>query len=154
MTLWLRFNTELMEADLQRDGGNFLSDDGLETGVVVSLFTDRLAESTDEIPDGTDDRRGWWADAFPDVEDDRIGSRLWLLRNAKANQQTLNDAKLYAEEALQWMLDDGVAKSITVTTSYVPAEPGETRLAINVEIERPDDASPRWQGRWEVPFAI
>lgn len=153
MTLWLRYSNTLQEADLRRDGGNFLSDEGLETAVVISLFTDRQAESTDEIPDGTDDRRGWWGDAFADEEGDRIGSRLWLLRDAKGTQQALNDAKLYAEEALRWMLDDGVAKSVTVTTFVLPGD-GDIRLAINVEIERPGDAAPRWQGRWEVPFAI
>lgn len=151
MTLWLRWNPGLMEADLDRDGGNLTSDDGLETAVVMSLFTDRRALDTDELPDGTGDRRGFWGDAYPDEDDDdEMGSRLWLLARSKSTQQALIDARRYALEALQWMIDDGVAQSVSVTSE----RSGNDMIALGVTIERPDDSLPRWQSRWEVPYAI
>ncbi|EPN56356.1 Phage GP46, partial [Pseudomonas syringae pv. actinidiae ICMP 19079] len=46
--------------------------------VVISLFTWRRAEADDPIDDA--ERFGWWGDTYPTQANDRIGSRLWLLR--------------------------------------------------------------------------
>lgn len=45
---------------LQLNGADLLTDNSLLTAVIISLFTDRRALDSDEIPDGTRDRRGWW----------------------------------------------------------------------------------------------
>lgn len=111
-------------ADMAMAGPDLATDAGLETAVIVSLFTDRLAAEGDAIPDGTADRRGWWGDMPIDATaqgvtpPDLIGSRLWLLDRALQTQQTLQLAETYAKEALQWMLDDGVAGSVTATASF------------------------------------
>ncbi|MCW7416186.1 phage GP46 family protein [Escherichia coli] len=52
---------------LQLNGADLLTDDSLMTAVLISLFTDRRALTSDEIPDGTRDRRGWWETAFASV---------------------------------------------------------------------------------------
>lgn len=96
--------------DLALDGYDLAKEDGLRTAVIISLFTDRRAEADDEIPDGSDDRRGWWAGA--------IGSRLWLLARAKETPDTLARARAYAIEALQWLIDDGVATAVEVTAEW------------------------------------
>ena len=88
----------------------------LFTAVYISLFTDRRAESSDVIPDGSTDRRGWWGDGGQDY---LIGSRLWLLSRAKQVPQTLLDAKGYCTEALAWMIADGVAAKIDVACSFI-----------------------------------
>ncbi len=98
-------------------------DDGLETAIVVSLFTDRLAAEGDELPpqaDGAVDRRGWWGDSYAELAGDRIGSRLWLLARAKQVPATLRLAEQYAAEALQWLVDDGVASAVTTAAEWVP----------------------------------
>lgn len=110
-------------------------DDGLETAVILSLFTDRLAGVDDAIPGGSTDRRGWWADAYPDVVGDKIGSRLWLLQSSKQLIEVLNPVKDYAEESLQWMIDDGIAKSVTATAMIVR----DGVLGLVVEIQRATD---------------
>jgi phage gp46-like protein len=91
-------------------GQDLTSGDDLVTAVLISLFTDRVALPDDVIPDGSGDPRGWWADdaTYP------IGSRIWLLERAKRTQQTLVLAQGYAEEALQWLLDDDVCSAIDV----------------------------------------
>ncbi len=61
---------------LQLNGADLLTDNSLLTAVIISLFTDRRALDSDEIPDGTRDRRGWWGDSFRERP---VGSRLWLL---------------------------------------------------------------------------
>lgn len=85
--------------------------DDLLRAVVISLFTWRRANQ-DDATEGQ--KMGWWGDAFAPVQNDRIGSRLWLLAREKPANETANRAREYAEEALQWMIDDGVARRIDV----------------------------------------
>lgn len=130
------FNTDLgsLAADIEMNGHDLRADDGLHTAVVISLFTDRRAHDDDVLPDGGDNRRGWFGDAWPDVDGDQIGSRLWLLSREKQTQEVLNRAREYADEALQWLIEDGVAKTVKVETSIVRTG----ILGIFVEITRPD----------------
>ncbi len=120
----LAWDGDLGEADIVVENGDLEIDQGLKTAVIISLFSDRLAESGDEIPDGSTDRRGWWGDMPLESADestgtpDRIGSRLWLLDRALQTQDTLNRAERYANEALAWMVTDGVASSVTATASF------------------------------------
>lgn len=137
--------------DWQIDAPDLDSDNGLQTAVIVSLFTDRRAEPDDELPDGSSDRRGWWADAYPDIEGDRIGSRLWLLAREKDMQSVVNRAREYTEEALAWLVDQGIALRIEVMTGWVDrvsqaVTETKTRnsmpgvLGIAIVIHRPQDA--------------
>lgn len=97
--------------------GDLAPDDGLETAIILSLFTDRRALPDDPLPDGSDDRRGWWADAW--AEQGPVGSRLWLLEREKDTRDVVNRARDYAEEALQWLVDDGIAERIEVMAGWV-----------------------------------
>lgn len=108
------------------------TDEGLETSVIISLLTDRRARNDDELPSG-DDKRGWWGDALAAEEGDEIGSRLWLLSREKQMRSVLLRAREYAEEALQWMVDDGVASSVNVAAEIVRTGV----LGLSVEIVRP-----------------
>ena len=116
-------------------------DDGLDTAVIISLFTDRLAEASDDIPDGTDDKRGHWSDSYSDIEGDLIGSRLWLLTREKQLPQVMVRAREYCEEALAWMLEDGVAREVTVTVT----NPKDGILYAQIEIAKPDGTATRYQ---------
>jgi phage gp46-like protein len=115
-------------ADMVVDGPDLRRDDGLETAVLISLFTDRRAHDTDVIPDGTDNRRGWWADAFAETPGDRIGSRLWLLDRAKPTATTRQRLEDYAREALAWLTEDQVAEDVAVTAEFLPASQALARL--------------------------
>lgn len=86
----------------------------IETAILISIFTDRMAQPDDVIPDGTNDPRGWWAD-----DDVPIGSRMWLLQRAKQTTDTLQRAYDYLAEALQWMVDDGVAAGFDINVQWV-----------------------------------
>lgn len=110
---------ELPHFDWSQAGNQLEIDDGLESAVIISLFTDRRAADDDVIPDGTTNRRGWWADAYPEIEADQIGSRLWLLFREKDTQAVVTRAREYAEEALAWLIDDGVASQVVVETGWV-----------------------------------
>jgi phage gp46-like protein len=118
----------------------------LVRAVSISLFTWRRAQPDDYLP-GTE-RMGWWGDSFAPVEGDRIGSRLWLLARAKLLADTPAKAKEYAEEALQWLLDDGVAAKVDVQAE----RQGLETLAMRVVIYKTGASVPldiRFTNVWE-----
>ena len=104
--------------DWQIINGDLATGSDLASAVFVSLFTDRLAEPGDVIPDGTTDPRGGWGDIQGDGTSQPIGSRLWLLYREIHTQQTLNRAITYAKQALQWLIDDGVVASVDVIANW------------------------------------
>lgn len=118
-------------ADIRAESGDLLAEDDLTTAVVLSLFCDARARDDDNLPDGTSNKRGWWADTVApmpatglnQVEDsqhrDKLGSRLWLLAREKQLPEVLHRAKDYAEEALQWLITDNVATAVRVTPSII-----------------------------------
>ena len=93
------------------------SDNPLVRAVIISLFTWRRANPDDVLPGN--ERMGWWGDSFPAVPNDRIGSRLWLLSRAKITSETVTRAKEYAEEALRWLIDDGIAARVDVEAARI-----------------------------------
>jgi phage gp46-like protein len=102
----------------------------LVRAVVISLFTWRRSNPDDVLPG--DQRMGWWGDSFPPSDNDRIGSRLWLLSRAKVTEETRLGAIEYAQEALQWLVDDGIARRITVEAERM----GLTTIALACRIFR------------------
>jgi phage gp46-like protein len=128
-----RWQAWLLQGDWLFAAPDLVSGRDLETAAVISLFTDRLAEPGDRLPDASDsDRRGWWADW--DYEGGPIGSRMWLLSREKQTEDVRLRAEDYCREALQWMLDDDVADSIVVAAAWVGSAPG--RLDVDVAISR------------------
>lgn len=49
---------------------------------------------------------------WPAVQNDRYGSRLWLLQRSKLTNQLVQTVRGYIRECLQWMTDDGVVSRI------------------------------------------
>lgn len=138
----LTYDNVAQRGDLVRNGGNLVEGFDLETAVLTALLTERRA-SDDDAVDG-DYRGGCWMD----TDMTPFGSRLWLLRRAVATPAALARAKAYIEEALAWMLEDGVASSIVVRTSRGD---GPTRLLFSIDIQRPAGVS-LWSRAWEIQF--
>ncbi|EOC6410659.1 phage GP46 family protein [Escherichia coli] len=98
--------------------------DPLTRAVVISLFTWRRAEPDDNA----DVPMGWWGDTWPAVQNDRYGSRLWLLQRSKLTNQLVQTVRGYIRECLQWMIDDGVVSRIDLDTGAIMG-----RVALNIE---------------------
>jgi phage gp46-like protein len=132
----LVYEAEQGFADLVVDDRDLARDDGLETAVTISLFTNRRADAEDLLPDDDGSLQGWWADnADPaDNDPDYIGSKLWLLGRGKFTIDLPARAEEFAGEALQWMIDDGVASAVQVQASRTV----NNELLIEVRIVRPD----------------
>ena len=139
--------------DLALSGPQLEDDDGLDTAVVISLFTHRRARIGDPLPEnvqlaGTPDRRGWWGDSFATIPGDQIGSRLWLLSREKQLTSVLARAKEYTQEALQWLVEDGIARAVNVTAEIV----GNGALGLAIEVARSDKpvAQYRFENFWKA----
>ncbi|HEX3809613.1 MAG TPA: phage GP46 family protein [Rhizomicrobium sp.] len=130
-TVWDAKNSR---GDWQKSGADLKSGNDLETAVLISLFSDRLAKPDDAIPDNTDNPRGWWGDLDASKP---MGSRLWLLERSKLSQKVAIAAQGYITEALQWLIDDGIASKVDVTTQLVPP----SQLSVRVVITRATGAA-------------
>ena len=131
-------------ADYAMDALLLEQDDGLDTAVIISLFTDRRATRDDVLPDAGSDRRGTWMDAYADVTGDKMGSRLWLLERAKLTQETVVRVREYIQEALDWMVRDGVAKRVDVDTFITRHHPLGI-IGAAIDIVKPDGQTTRFK---------
>lgn len=111
-----------------------LSGNDLESAVVGSLFTDRVAP-----PEHVGEPRGFWGDdpATP------YGSRIWMLERSviRDGRTVLAQARDYATEALEWLISDNVADRVDVETSWQGSA-----LIISVAVYEPKKTTPR---RWD-----
>lgn len=118
-------------ADLTVAGADLDSDDGLGTAVIISLFTDRRV-ADDELPAGESWRRGYWGDSLNDEPGDETGSKLWLLGRAKQTPAVLVRAEEYAQEALAWLVDDGIARAVAVVAAWIAR--GVLSLCVTIDM--------------------
>jgi phage gp46-like protein len=111
----------------------------LATAVIVALGTNRLALSSDILPDpDSTDRQGWWGDL--DAEEIwngwTIGCRLWLLRRSKITGPeafggaTVTLVEQYIREALQPFVDLKIASSFDVAAARVGLERIDARVRL------------------------
>lgn len=88
-------------ADLVFKGGQPVMDAGLENAVMISLFT----------------RRGWAGNIFFDDTEEQIGSDYLDKFNQAITFTMINDVRIAAEKALEWMVEAGLASNIAVTVT-------------------------------------
>lgn len=114
------------EGDVVLLDSALLTDDSLTNAIVISLFTDARV----------DNQRGWWGNDFNQNEEIQVemGSRLWTLARSKQLADVLDDAQDYAEQALQWLIDDGHALAIDVMAT----NPEQSVLLLSVVVTLPN----------------
>jgi phage gp46-like protein len=89
----------------------------LRTPIMLSLLSWALAQDGDNVvEDG--ERYGWWGDTYSDVPGDHFGSRIWTMEGQPI-PRALAAIPALGDEALQWMIDDGVVTSIQTSCRLV-----------------------------------
>lgn len=122
----------------------------LVRAVVISLFTWRRAATDDPLDD--DERYGWWGDSYPSIADDRIGSRLWLLRRVKLTPDTRRDAEFYAREALRWLVEDEDVTDIEILSEQ--ADVNRLNLRVILTISTGARLEINSNQLWQVIYAV
>ena len=84
---------------------------GADTSIINSLGTDARANES-EMSEAYR-RRGYIGDEV--YTSFKHGSKLWLLDQSRITQTTKNDAVSYARDSLKWLVNDKIARSVTVT---------------------------------------
>lgn len=127
--------------DLVVDGNVFASAGGFETAIPVSLFTDARAPSA--LVSEPQNRRGWIVNLLTSSTMRQLGSILWVLDQARVTQETLNTARLAAQDAFQWMLDDGIALA-----AFVDVQQTRNGILILITITDTSNVVNRYQTLW------
>jgi len=138
--------TDHATIDINPETFDLCSDAGLENAVLISLFTDKRSDD-DVLPDpGNSDRRGWWGDVLRGWN---IGSKLWLLAREKSLETLGTLIEQYSSEALQWLVTDNVAESVSVDAT----RESKTEWSVQIKITRPQSKLMKfiyfynWQGQ-------
>ena len=123
MDVALQYDPVKRCCDLVFNGRDFALDYTPGSAMLFSILAERRAANDDVLPDTVPDytapstfiaRRGWCGD-FLDALGRLTGSRFWLLRRAKATEETRRSAEVYFAEALIWLeTERNLAVQITV----------------------------------------
>jgi phage gp46-like protein len=109
----VKFDSTKGYFDIYWTNGDFGKIKGFDTAIKMSLMCERRASSSEiSVPQL---QRGWLGNLSNSIKNFEIGSKLWLLQQARATTNTLNKAITYASEALRWMIDDQLCTNINVT---------------------------------------
>ena len=112
--------------DISFENGDFKLTDGLDTAIVLSFFTDGRADSS-EVSEPIL-RRGWIGNEQNENEDDYFGSKLWLLDQARINDETSNRSTSFSQDALSWMLDSGYVTKLNIDSEII----NKDKIRINI----------------------
>lgn len=149
----LAYDNVKQRGDLVRTAGlNLETDDGLETAVITSLFSDARAREGDGV-DPLQDQGGWWGEIYLTPAGPH-GSRLYLLKRGKMTNDTLLIAGTYAKEALAWMLDSRLRVASAVTATCVRMTGRNDAGVLSIGIQRAQKLAPRFERKWEVQFGL
>jgi phage gp46-like protein len=142
----LTFDPTTATCDWTITSGQITEGNDLETAVLISLFTDARAAPGYVSADGTNDLHGFWGDTYSQTN---WGSRLWQLDRASISNRPviLQAAQNYATEALQWLIDDGVAATISATVSFLTPN----TISLSVTITEPSKGNPStFAWAWDI----
>ena len=129
--------------DIGVEKGDLIKDEGLETAVIISLFTDQRV-TIEELPDLIENQKGWWGDAITEIDGDQIGSKLWLLSASKNIDENIGKYETYCNDALQWMIDDGLAQNVSTVAEF-----SENGILLSIDIEKSPDESLNYSYLWD-----
>lgn len=118
--------------DIVIENGDIANEDGFETAIYMSLFTDARAPESKVIK--PENRRGWMGNIVSPVEGRELGGLLWLAEQRRLTQDVLNEIVGYARQSLSWFVEDGIAQNIEVSGKIVP----RSGIALIIDITATD----------------
>ena len=92
--------------------GDLDNGDFLDSSLLYAILGERRA-SPSEVPI-SQNRRGWIGNDGKNFEN---GSKLWLFEQSRLTRSVLNDIQSAALDALNYLIDDGLATNIEATAT-------------------------------------
>lgn len=137
--------TSNQDFDLDIEGGDLVLSDSLQNAVLLSLAIWNRSEIDSGVAATENVQGGWWADALNELP---LGSKLYTIFRDRLDESSLEKAKGLVKDALKWLLDDGVAKSVDVSATIA----GKTSAEFVIVIKKPDgnDEEFKWKTNWEA----
>lgn len=127
--------------------GDLKLEDGYETNIIMSLFCDRRASQFEVLEPMM--RRGWWGNTLND-DNFELGSKLWLLDQARLTTGTVRLAEQYAYDSLRWFKEDKLLSDISVSAK-ASFEADSPRIELVAEFLRKDNqVEYKYYTIWEV----
>lgn len=113
--------------DIEFDStGEFVTTSGFDTSLNISFYCESRADQSEQSDPIR--RSGWAGNEYSDTPGFEIGSKNWLLYQAKKTQDTLNFSETYNYNAFKWLITNNYAQSVNVNSEF-------TADGIAVEIE-------------------
>lgn len=134
--------------DLVIEDGTIKGVDGMETAILVSLFTDARA-SAERVQDPLM-RRGWIGNILSPNLERELGSVLWLADTARVNQDTLNFFKAEVKNAFQNMIDKKILSQLNVVSTIIDSK----TIQVAIKFINSGDETERYSILWVATDGI
>ena len=128
--------------DLQVADQDFDSVEGFETAITISIFTDSRAPSS-SVPT-PERRRGWIGDILTADVGRSLGSILWTYYQSRLTQSIINEIQIAAQDSLAWLIEDGMARDVSVTVENNT----KRGIVVFIDILTPIGESKRYSIKW------
>ena len=133
------------------NSGDLSTSDSLENAVIISIGTYARERNLGKSANLKPTVGGWWGDALD--EKGVLGGYLYEAFPGKLNDATAKSVEGLVVDALKWMIDDGVAKSVTATAVVADAE----TVKLEVSVERPgggEEEAFTYEVKWKASDGI
>lgn len=131
------------DLDFDKAVGDLLTTDSLENAVIVSIGSYARERKLGREANLKPCVGGWWGDALD--ESGTLGGYLYEAFPGKMNDDTARSVKKLVEESLEWMVDDGVVKSVS---SSATVDGGSITVAVVITANSGDDEMFDYSFKW------
>lgn len=138
--------TDKQDFDLVFKDGDLVLSDSLHMSVILSIASFCRNESYEGAAILEPSIGGWWADSINEIP---IGSRLWTLFRNKLDKVNLDNANELVKESLKWMVDDGVAKEVNVSSGF-GKDRNTAEFVIDIVKPSGDKEQFKYETNWEA----
>lgn len=120
--------------EIEIENGLISINSGFSTSVYVALFSDG----------------NWWGNEI-NSDEQKIKSELNNILDRKLNNQTRLDSIEFAKEALKWMIEQNIAKTIDIEAFIININ----TLSLEISITKPDQETInlKYEINWQKQFA-
>lgn len=110
------------------ESGDFLTTDGLDTALLMSLEGERRASKSEVV--FPEKQRGWIGNAFGDKTGYEIGNKKWLYIQSRLGLNLLNQLVDTIKKGFDWLVEDGICDKILVKGNILTSKD----IKIDVEL--------------------